>query len=95
MTTAQLTSIYNCTVTNWNQISGTLPSNTIQPYLPQVGSGTRKFFLTAIGLTDATVGACVNQTQEENNGSFLVGQPNRLAPYSIARWISQTPTVQG
>lgn len=95
LTPTQLRAIYACSTRNWNQIDPSLPSNTIQPYLPQVGSGTRAFFLGAIGLTDSTVGACVNQKIEENNGRPLTGKPNALVPYSIARWIAQTPKAKG
>lgn len=95
LTPAQLAKIYTCTTTNWHQISSTLPSNPIHPFLPQVGSGTRKFFEGAIGITDTQVGACVNQSVEENNGKALKGDLNALVPYSIARWIAQTPKAQG
>lgn len=95
LTPAQLASIYTCTKTNWKQIQATLPSNPIHPFLPQAGSGTRSFFLGAIGLTDATVGSCVNQSVEENNGQALSGDVNALVPYSIARWIAQTPVAAG
>lgn len=89
LTDAQLKSIYTCSVTNWNKISSSLPSNTIKAYLPQAGSGTRAFFETAIGITDAQVGSCVNQTIEENTGTALAGSTTAVAPYSIADWIAQ------
>ena len=64
LTIAQLKSIYNCTSTNWSAFgTGT---GTIIPLVPQVGSGTRSYFLGQIGLTDTTLGTCV-QTVEEND----------------------------
>ena len=45
LSTAQLTQIYNCTLTSVGGVS-------ISPVLPQSASGTRKFFLAAIGVTN-------------------------------------------
>src|SRR5215813_701434 len=86
LTTAQLASIYTCTVTNWNQVGG--KNGTINAQLPQTSSGTRAFFLKAIGV--ATPGSCVNSTAEENEGinSVLKG-PNTIFPYSIGKYIAQ------
>ena len=50
LTTADLTKIYSCTATHWNQVGGTSHAR-IRPLLPQPGSGTLAFFLTAIGVT--------------------------------------------
>jgi ABC-type phosphate transport system substrate-binding protein len=95
LTAAQLKNIYTCKITNWKNINSSLPSNTIKPYLPQAGSGTRSFFLGAIGVTDAQVGSCVNQNIIENDGRPLKGNANALMPYSIAKWISQREKVGG
>ena len=95
LTADQLKSIYTCTVTNWHQISSSVPPNTIKPYLPQAGSGTRKFFEGAIGVTDAQIGSCVNQNVIENDGRALNGNANALEPYSIAKWISQKEKAAG
>jgi ABC-type phosphate transport system substrate-binding protein len=43
----QLTDIYNCTDTNWDQVGGT--DAPIVPVLPQSGSGTLATFLAALG----------------------------------------------
>ena len=48
LTTAQLNAIYSCSVTNWHQVGG--KNAPIKAELPQTSSGTRAFFLTAIGL---------------------------------------------
>ncbi|MFE2586231.1 hypothetical protein [Streptomyces sp. NPDC059378] len=79
LTKAQLAAIYQCNSTEF--------PNT-QPLLPQSGSGTRSFWLTAIGITESQVGTCVDQTIQEHNGLALVNG-NQLMPYSIAQWISQ------
>jgi ABC-type phosphate transport system substrate-binding protein len=96
LTTAQLTKIYNCTYTNWHQVSASLPSNPIKAYIPQAGSGTRSFFLTALGLT--APGGCVNQSFEENEGTQIVANAGTLkndiiAPFSVAQWIAQNNKV--
>ncbi len=97
LTTAQLAKIYTCAVTNWKQLGG--KSAKINAQLPQTGSGTRKFFLTALGAgTPITPGPCVDSTKgespnnlpEENEGTnkFLKGA-NTVYPYSVADWIAQ------
>ena len=58
LTTSQLAEIYNCQVTNWKQLGG--KSGTIDAFIPQSGSGTRAFFLAAIGVT--TPGSCVSSS---------------------------------
>jgi hypothetical protein len=90
LTVAQLNAIYTCssTATNWSQLGG--KSGTIQPFLPQSGSGTLSVWLTAIGVT--TPGPCVSQpaTLEENEGvNALLQSPNAIFPYSIGDWIAQ------
>ena len=89
LTTANLKSIYTCASTRWNQVGGTSTA-TIKPFLPQAGSGTRAFFEAAIGVTDSTVGSCVNSTVQENEGTnSLLNDPNAIVPYSTAKYIAQ------
>lgn len=65
---SQLKKIYLCTDTTWASVGGTSTA-TITPVLPQSGSGTRAFFLAAIGVT--TPGSCVV------NGTINIpGNPN-------------------
>jgi ABC-type phosphate transport system substrate-binding protein len=101
LTTADLTGIYNCTITNWSAVGG--KSGTIVPMLPQNGSGTRSFFLGAIGVT--TPGACVStsatsqapgnlntNTLEENEGvdpSLNMNTANVIFPFSVGKWIAE------
>jgi ABC-type phosphate transport system substrate-binding protein len=92
----QLGEIYNCLVpavgahpaNNWADLGG--KSGTINPVLPQTTSGTRKFFLAAIGV--ATPGSCVNPVlPEENEGTAAVFRNNKNAvvPFSVGSYISQ------
>ncbi|MER7932714.1 MULTISPECIES: hypothetical protein [unclassified Streptomyces] len=79
LTTAQLAAIYKCTSTEFPNA---------QPLLPQSGSGTRSFWLQALGLTESDLGSCVNGTIQEHNGE-AIANANQLMPYSIAQWIAQ------
>jgi ABC-type phosphate transport system substrate-binding protein len=88
LTTAQLQAIYTCSVTNWSDLGG--KSAVIKPFLPQSGSGTRSFFESAIGLTDAQIGACVTQGVQENEGTDTrLNDKSAVVPYSVAKYIAQ------
>jgi ABC-type phosphate transport system substrate-binding protein len=63
LTAAQLNKIYSCTDRTWKSVGGTSTSD-IVPALPQSSSGTRSFFLAAIG--SPVLGSCVV------NGAFTV-----------------------
>lgn len=87
LTTAQLAAIYSCTATTWNQVGGSSTA-TIKPFLPQTGSGTRNFFLAAIGV--ATPGSCVDSSVQENQGvDTKLKSPNAIVPYSIGKFIAE------
>ncbi|GAB2808878.1 substrate-binding domain-containing protein [Actinocorallia aurea] len=93
---SQLASIYKCasSARYWDQVGGKKNGKkrvAIKPWLPQAGSGTRSFFLGAIGLTDAQVGSCVNQkaTNIENDGTKVGTNRASIAPFSIGQWIAQ------
>jgi ABC-type phosphate transport system substrate-binding protein len=61
LTIADMTDIYSCTKTNWDDFSGGKDA-TIVPVLPQTSSGTRSTFLAALGhgVNNPLVpGACV------------------------------------
>jgi ABC-type phosphate transport system substrate-binding protein len=93
LSTADLQSIYNCGVAS------------IQPMLPQFGSGTRKTFLAALGFTDdaaftsQTNHTCIKQVDGagnpllENTGKKLFAA-NQIEPYSISVFIAQSTGVQ-
>jgi ABC-type phosphate transport system substrate-binding protein len=97
---SQLANIFKCSsaARYWDQVGGTKQKKgkkkirvAIKPWLPQAGSGTRAFFLGALGLTDAQVGSCVNQKASniENNGKLIGTSKAVIAPFSIAQWIAQ------
>ncbi|MEV7185868.1 substrate-binding domain-containing protein [Kitasatospora sp. NPDC093102] len=91
LTVAQLKAIYQCdpAARTWNQIDSTKPATNILPYLPQANSGTRAFFLTAIG--NPTLGTCVQDGPEENEGTDShLQDPNVIFPYSVAKYLGQT-----
>jgi ABC-type phosphate transport system substrate-binding protein len=89
---AQLTQIYSCTP-GANVINGV----TVQPLLPQLGSGTRKFFLGAILVTDnSALTSCVTNNGanpgyaaiQENDGTVLTAA-GMIAPFSVASYVAQ------
>jgi len=88
LTTAQLNAIYTCIDTQWTQVGGSSTA-TIQPFLPQTGSGLRTSFLKAIGV--GTPGSCVNSSVQQNEGTDpqFANNPDALVPYSVAKYISQ------
>ncbi|CAH0207639.1 hypothetical protein [Microbacterium sp. Bi128] len=87
LTAAQLKAIYECTTTTVGGVA-------VKPRIPQSGSGTRSFFLGAIG--NPTLGSCVTDatgTTPENDASVLGA--NELIPFSVANWISQANGATG
>jgi hypothetical protein len=88
LTAAQLKSLYSGGST-------LIGSTNVTPLIPQSSSGTRKFFLSALGIsTDATctITVCASSTLPENDASQLtaVGQ---IIPFSAANWIAQANGV--
>jgi ABC-type phosphate transport system substrate-binding protein len=86
------------------------PAPAVQPagttridlYIPQLGSGTEKFWATETGnWTPTTPAACVNDTIingalstdnvsiEEHDGTDVATDPFGYTPFSIAQWIAQ------
>lgn len=89
LTTAQLTALYNGTLT-------TVGSTTVNVMIPQNGSGTRKFFLSAIGVsTNSTcpLAVCTTSAVPENDASKL-SVPGSIIPFSAANYIAQSNGVQ-
>jgi hypothetical protein len=77
--------------------SGTVDvTGNVDLYAPQPGSGTLAFWELTFNLTAPA--ACWHQTiingpgigiaVEEHDGSALASDPNGIAPFSIARWVS-------
>ncbi|MEV7777663.1 substrate-binding domain-containing protein [Kitasatospora sp. NPDC088351] len=88
LSTAQLKSIYECYVTNWQQIDPALPNAAIKPYLPRYTSDTRSFFLKALG--NPALGGCVTTGPQENEGTDpALDDPDVVFPYSVAHYIGQ------
>lgn len=104
-TKTQLSSLYNCTPvtvgTNFYDPTGTatVPAGDtmipVDPYLPQAGSGTRKFWAAQMGISATAPPSCVKDTYngglpvEEHHGAVLAFDANGIAPFSIAQWIAQ------
>ena len=84
-----LYNIYHCTVRSFTNADG--DDVTITPLIPQSGSGTRSFWLSQVGLTEATLPTCVsslNNTVEEHSGLKLT-DPGYIVPFSISQYIAQ------
>lgn len=109
LTTTQLKAIYSCDASilgagqtgavTWSEVGGSSPAP-IVPVIPQSASGTRKFFLSSIGVT--TLGACVkgqDNSVEENEGTNPIftsaDAPNIVMPYSVAVYLAQTQGGHG
>jgi ABC-type phosphate transport system substrate-binding protein len=105
LTAPDLSGIYTCSITKWNQIPGNSggSSATIAAMLPQNGSGMRKVFLTALGLT--APGSCVStsatrqgaagagdDTLQQNEGtapSLNANTANVIFPITVAKYLSE------
>jgi hypothetical protein len=88
LSATQLNAIYACTATTWNNAKiGGSSAATIKPLLPQVGSGTRSSFLSAIGLTESGLGSCVTNVEENDPEAIdASGNPaNAIEPMSGGR----------
>jgi ABC-type phosphate transport system substrate-binding protein len=95
LTTVDLARIYQCTVTNWDQVGG--KNAPIHAFLPETFSGTRSYFLNAIGVT--APGSCVSWGQTKKNPEGTIAEnegtnpdlqgPDAIYPYSIGDWIAQ------
>ena len=83
---AQLKAIFTCKDTNWKQVGG--KAGAIKVYLPQAGSGTLSTWEKFMGIT--TLGSCVSQAPEENEGTFAgFKSPNAIFIYSIGAYVAQ------
>ena len=86
LTKAQLQGIFTCKTTNWKTVGG--KAGAIKVYLPQPGSGTLATWEKFMGIT--TLGSCVSQAPEENEGTFAgFNNPNAIAIYSIGAYVAQ------
>ncbi|HEY0246795.1 MAG TPA: hypothetical protein VGC45_00915 [Gryllotalpicola sp.] len=98
ITSEQLKAIYNCQDTDdvtidagahEATISFGLSSVTVHIQLPQPNSGTRQFFMAALGANTNAPGACIdtNPTLQENNAAEL--DSHGIIPFSAAQYIAQ------
>ncbi len=85
VSTQQLANIYSC-VAGANTITVGTTTVTVNAKLPQASSGTRAFFLKAIGV--ATPGSCVTTVGAETDGGQLTANGD-VIPFSAAQWIGQ------
>jgi hypothetical protein len=99
---ANLQTLYSCGTVTVNGVTYDPTGATgtkIDLYLPQPGSGTRKFWAGALGFNATTPPSCVHDTivagaltgksVEEHDGSAVATDPNGFGPFSIAQWIGQ------
>ncbi|MEW1778166.1 Ig-like domain repeat protein [Streptomyces sp. NPDC086777] len=85
LTKQQLFEIYSGSLTELN-------GQTLHPKIPQDGSGTRKFFLAAIGMSTTPLGANV-QVVQENQANTALTEDGALVPFSVGSWIAQNNGV--
>lgn len=85
-----LRNIYRGTVTTY--VDSNLEPVTIRPIIPQSGSGTRSFWLGAIGMTETTIVGTpttdIGNTAQEHNGTYIKN-PGDIAPFSVAQYVAQ------
>lgn len=82
---ADIAAIYKGQITTFTDRAGT--TRTYHPILPQAGSGTRSFFLSSIGVTEAQLTPGL-PTLQENDGT-QVDAVGEIVPFSVAGWIAQ------
>lgn len=82
LSATQLKQIFDGTLTN---VGGAA----IKPRLPQAGSGTRNFFLSALGYSGTTAPGVSDQgnATAENDASVLAD--GEIIPFSVASWVAQ------
>jgi hypothetical protein len=102
--TADATNVANLSAGQLNTIYGAtadqvVNGTTVKAYLPQSGSGTRKFFMKAIGISSNIAGSAVytnGDTLAENDASVFPVSTSipagtaYIVPFSAANWIAQS-----
>jgi len=88
LSSAQLKQIFDGTLTTVDGVA-------IKPRLPQTGSGTRNFFLGALGYTGTSAPGVndTGNTTAENDANVLAA--GEIIPFSVASWIAQANGVTG
>ncbi|MFL4902033.1 hypothetical protein ACJ6WF_02335 [Streptomyces sp. MMS24-I2-30] len=82
----ELRQIYTCQTTQLNGV-------TLNPKLPPLGSDTRSWWLSTLGLSESGVGACVSSSPQENDGTGLAG-PGDIMPFAISSYLAQVNWVE-
>jgi phosphate transport system substrate-binding protein len=97
----QLQGLYQCTAQTVNGVTydpnqpPAAGNQGVHLYIPQAGSGTRNFWAAQMVISPTSLPACVHDTfgsgtiVEEHDGTVLQGDPDGIAPFSIAQWVSQ------
>lgn len=100
LTSADLTAIFSCEITSWNQITDepgyTGPNAAIDVFVPQYGSGTGTFFQSALGITN--IPSCwKGPTPQEDEGTdpVFAGDVNAVFPYSLGHYVGQVYDGRG
>lgn len=85
-----LRNIYRGAVTTY--VDAELNPVTIRPIIPQQGSGTRAFWLSALGMTESSIigtpSTDISNTAQEHTGTYIKNAGD-IAPFSIAQYIAQ------
>lgn len=87
LTATQLKGIYEGTITSIDGV-------TVKPRLPQVSSGTRSFFISAINAANTNGVADASNTTVAENDATILGA-GEIIPFSVASWVAQANNVSG
>lgn len=88
LTVAQLTQIYS---SNDPVVIGGV---TVKPLLPQDQSGTRKFFMGAIAVSNTAPGSqVVSSASIAENDASVLSEDGQIIPFSAASWVAQSNNV--
>ncbi|WP_066942907.1 substrate-binding domain-containing protein [Streptomyces lushanensis] len=85
LTSTDLRAVYTCAKRTLNGV-------TLTPLLPPPGSNIRNLLLGQLAMGDLDVGACVDTSFQENDGTAL-DTAGDIAPYSVAQYIAETTGV--
>ena len=86
ITAAQLKQIYDGTLSSIDGVA-------IKPRLPQTGSGTRNFFLSAIGYSGTTAPAVSDSGNATPENDATVLGAGEIIPFSVGGWVAQADGV--
>jgi ABC-type phosphate transport system substrate-binding protein len=81
---AQLTAIYTCADTNWDQVGGA--DAPIGPVIPQTGSGTRSSWLLELGITATSEPCWQNGTVVVDGTTDVIEENTGKSPGNVAQF---------